>query len=58
MSLPGLVKPDLIGVAQVQTVSIGLGEYCDGPDAHLSQCVGNAYGDFAAIRDEDLADHV
>ena len=52
-------RPDqerLVGVGGVQCASIGLRVDGDGADAELAQRAGDADGDLAAVRDQDLAE--
>ena len=48
----------LVGEAHVQRVTIGIGIYGDRPDPHASGRADDAAGDLAAVRDEDLLEHV
>ena len=44
----------LVGHADVESSPVGLGIDGDGGDPHFVQRAGDANGDFAAVRDEDL----
>src|SRR5262249_36976511 len=47
----------LVGELDVACVAIGLGEHRDGGDAHAPRGLDHAASDFAAVGDEDLAEH-
>ena len=44
----------LVREADVQGVAVGLGIHGDGGDAFIPGCPDDAYGDFTAVRDQDL----
>ena len=48
----------LVGEARVARVGVGFGEHGDGAHAHAARRLDHAAGDFAAVGDEDLAEHV